>query len=508
VPPEGVPFIAGVKRWGVHFMSIVWCDLLRRASGLRSLDAYFYVALPLRYVLVSLGCYLALVGRFGRRAALTGTACMLGFALYPNTQVYFNGLLICLHFNYTTAFGVIGLFLVVYYLSRAPGGDCRALLLLGSMLSGLLLWYKANYALPILGAVAMFSAWELVRRRDLRWLVLCLGVQTALVVACHISTAASDVHVKLAMVPWAFVRYWWDRPAIHSPIWWEPPGFAVLAEGTTRAAVAALPGLLQGPAMLALCLLRCFPVAIGIGLYLVVACRFARSRGDGAAFDRLVVLFVLCCVLGFVVFPLQEDLPWMLGPQIFVLVNALALALMGPAVCDAVRRVLRRGRIAAVACVMVLAVVFVLNGLALRSTAFWRTRSRCAAFSESLYACLRYVETATPLDSLVLQPEYAGTGAFVPAASMLTQRRMVLDSGLGCLPFYDTSPIIADLATFYETASPATARNILERYRPDYVVARVAAMPVPPGELGLTPVFSQGDMAVFRTVEGVALHSP
>jgi hypothetical protein len=41
-------------------MAIVWGDLLRRASGLRSLDAYFYLALPLRYVLLSLGCYLAL----------------------------------------------------------------------------------------------------------------------------------------------------------------------------------------------------------------------------------------------------------------------------------------------------------------------------------------------------------------------------------------------------------------------------------------------------------------
>jgi len=91
---------------------------------------------------------------------------------------------------------------------------------------------------------------------------------------------------------------------------------------------------------------------------------------------------------------------------------------------------------------------------------------------------------------------------------MLTQRRMVLDSGMGSRPFYDTGPIMADLATFYETPDPSAARSVLKRYGPDYVVAKATAMPVPPDALGLTPVFSHGDMAVFRTVEGVALHNP
>ena len=73
---------------------------------------------------VLLACYLALLARFGRFKATCGTACMLGFVLYPTKLLYVNGLLLYLHGNYPAAFGVIGLFFTIYLVSLGYSVSC------------------------------------------------------------------------------------------------------------------------------------------------------------------------------------------------------------------------------------------------------------------------------------------------------------------------------------------------------------------------------------------------
>ena len=147
------------------------------------------------------------------------------------------------------------------------------------------------------------------------------------------------------------------------PIWWESPHLAILGEGTTRAIVDGLPALLRFPVMLGLCLIRSFPVAIGIGLYLVIGCGFARVRSRVQAFDWMVVSLVLCCVAAFVLFPVQKEVMWnVVGPG-FSLINALLFALMGPAVCSLLRWPYRHGRVVATVTTVLLLLVVALFGV-------------------------------------------------------------------------------------------------------------------------------------------------
>ncbi|UCG15678.1 MAG: hypothetical protein JSV19_10330 [Phycisphaerales bacterium] len=497
VPPEQIPFIAGPKRAGYHYMSFVWCDLLRRASGADTLDTYFYIALPLRYLFISFACYLALVVRFGRLRAVVGVACMLGFVLYP-TSLFMHVLLMYVHWNYPAAFGIAGMFLVLHLVSLVSRGNHRPLLLCAVLVSVVLLWYKANHALLIAGAAALFSAVVLVRRRDWRWLITCLGVSGVLVGMKCLEYSSADLRASLVTAPFAFVEFWWNSKEVYLPIWWESPPLAILGEGTTRAVVDGLPALLRFPAMLGLCLIRSFPIPIGIGLYLVIGCGFARVRSRVQAFDWMAVLLVVSSIAVFVLFPVQKEVMWnVVGPG-FSLINALLFALMGPAVCRALRRPYRHGRVVATITTVLLAAVFVWNGFALRGKAFWQTRQKCATLSEPLYACFQHIERSTPTDAVILQPRYTSGTSFAPVAAMVTQRRVVLECGERLSMYYDTAPIMSDLSAFYATADPVEARAILERYQVDYVVTDTSAMRLPAGEALLRPVFHCGEATVFR----------
>ncbi|MCH7817279.1 MAG: hypothetical protein IIC60_11990, partial [Proteobacteria bacterium] len=116
IPLGAVPFVEGVEKFSYHYMSMVWCDMMRHVAGTDAMTAYFHLALPLRYVFMAFGGYLVLVRRFGRTSALAGVACML--ALVDPVRYFFSGgALILLHYGYTASFGLIGTLLSVFYVS-------------------------------------------------------------------------------------------------------------------------------------------------------------------------------------------------------------------------------------------------------------------------------------------------------------------------------------------------------------------------------------------------------
>ena len=177
IPLGAVPFVAGVERLSYHYMSMVWCDMARFVAGTDAMTAYFHIALPLRYVFMAFGGYLVLVRRFGRTGALAGAACMLGL-VHPVQALFPGGALILLHYGYTASFGLIGTLLSVFYVSIASKENRRGALLLASIVSVFLLCYKANFALVVAPAVAIYAMVVLVKNRDYRWLALCFGFAT------------------------------------------------------------------------------------------------------------------------------------------------------------------------------------------------------------------------------------------------------------------------------------------------------------------------------------------
>ena len=116
------------------------------------------------------------------------------------------------------------------------------------------------------------------------------------------------------------------------------------------------------------------------------------------------------------------------------------------------------------------------------------------AVSEGFHACCRYIETSTEPDSVILQPKFEDY-VFV---SMLTQRRSVLEYSVALSPWYDVDPIAADLSRFYSGMTAEAARDLLDRYRVDYVLADAHAFAPPDDESLLRKEFSNKDTAVYR----------
>ncbi len=490
VPAGAIPFIAGPNKWAYHHMPDVWCDMIRRVAGTDARTAYFFLALPLCYALVSFACYLGLVRRFGRAAAVAGVACMLGVVGYPDSWILLtNWLLEYLGESYPTAFGLVFSFLILYYASLTTWERPRRPLLLISLLSVALLWYKANLALAVAPAVAVLCAAILIRARDYRWLVLCLGGQASLAGLRLVQLSSAEFGPTLVMAPVAFLSHQWDIMRVP----FEAPSL-VLA--SVREGVEGLPAALKWPVVFVMVMIHDFHFGLLVLAYAVVRCGLGRWRQRTNAVDLLILLILVCCAAGFVLLPIQRGLVWNVSIHVYGLVYALLFALMGPVLCDVVRRLItcRPSIATAGACVLVLAVAA--NTYSLWRKALANTPHHCDVISSDLYACYRYVEASTPTDAVILQPRFVEGW---PVAGAITQRRIVLEFEKEWQRHYfDTGPIVADLKTFYAGTDPMTARAILARYSVDYVIADCSGLARGEYTRFLTEVYRRNAVAVFR----------
>ena len=497
-PPQCVPFCTGARQMGYHQMGNVWCDMMRRATGTDVLSAYFGFAVVLRYVFVLLACYLALVGRFGRLAATLGAACLLGAAGHPTSHSALNnGVMVYLPPSFPNGFGLLGAFLTVYYVAiAARREDPRAPLLLASILSALLLWYKANFALVLAPAVAVVALILLARRRDCRWLLLCWVVQAGLLGLRQYELSSADFTGTLLIRPLAFLDYLWGE---FSGTRWDDVSARLSLPTRILAAVChgvdALPAVLRWPAIFVLCTVKLFHVGLAILAYAVLRCGFARRGRRAHPVDLVIVFTLLCCGLGFLLFPVQEGLVWNVCFSLFALIHALLIALLGPALADAMRRLWRARRPVRRVAVTVAAAALLANAWALKARSLDHQHALVNGIDRDLYACFRYVGESTPRDAWILQPRLCETAIL---CGMVTQRRVVFEAGDIWQHFYDTGPIVADLTAFYAGTDDGAARRILREYGADYVVAHDDAPASGAYSSALTEVFRSGKAAVYR----------
>ncbi|MBN1346109.1 MAG: hypothetical protein JXQ73_25705 [Phycisphaerae bacterium] len=500
VPPATVPFIAFANKWAYHQMPNVWCDMIRRVAGLDARDAYFHLALPLRYALLTSACYLGLVRRFGNRAAILGAVCVLGFVGYSQSQyIGTNWLLTYLYWNTPAAFGLMGLFLICYYASMAEVGRTRQVTLIASILSVLLLWYKANFALAVAPAVAVWCVIVLARRRRFAWIGVCLAAQAALFAVRMIDVSSADFGAKLVFEPFRFIGFlWWEggvwlRDLAASGVLSVP----VELLSKIRYHVDVLPGVLRWPTMFVLCMVFLFHMGIAVAIYARVRCGFGRLRPQARSLDLLFLLVLAFCGLGFIFFPVHDALVWNVPKHVFAVVYALLFALMGPVLCDVYERLrgqtpLRGGVVA-----VVLVALFVANGYELARKAFGPVSDVQEVIGRGEYDCLRHIEATAPPDAVVLRPEFENG---LMTAAMLTQRRVAIEWACVWATCCDTSRIVADLRGFYAGTEPGGAHDILQRYDVTHVVADRAFLKRMRYGAFLREDFRSGQTAVFTAI--------
>lgn len=469
-PPEVLPFLSPARKWAYHNMPHVWSDMLRRVSGLDARDAYFHFALPLRYVLLPLACYLALVRRFGRSAATIGAMGLLAFVGYPLSEyVLTNWLLTYLYWNVPACFGLIVIFLILCYASRV-GERYRATLLLISLLSVGLLWYKANFALVVAPAVAVWTLWVLWQRGDMKWAFACLGAQALLLAVRVVDMCTADFRASLAFEPFRFISYlWWQ-----GTLWLTEvsktsvQGWPVSLLLSIRRNVDALPEALRIPMVFALCMAFLFHVGLLIAAYARLRMDVGRLRSRANPTDVLAILILLSCALGFVFLPVHETLVWNVSKHNFAVVHALLLALMGPVLWDIVRRIRRSRRSVTVLGTGLLIVAMAGNAWALHAKITGPVSDVQDVISPGRYACFRYIERSAPQDAVVLQPEFE-TGLLTGA--LLTQRRVAVEWAHVWQACWDTSEIVAGLRAFYAGTDAKHARETLAQYHVTHIVA-------------------------------------
>ncbi len=499
VPMQTVPFLAGATQWAYHQMPDVWCDLMRRATGATPQDAYFFLALPLRYVFVVLAGYLAMVRRFGRPAAVAGVLGMLTFVGFPQRLLLDNWLLVHLHQSYPAAFGLVGVFLIFHYVFVARATSPRGAMLLASTLSVVLLWYKANYALVVAPAVALVCLWVFLRRRDPWGLALCFVVSLVLAGVRYLDLSTADLRGTFVFAPMAFVTWWWSTLGT----WWGSSVASTIVNGGVMPAIEALPPLAQWPAKLAFLLARKFQIGLLVLPYLVYRCRFARGRSQARLLDAFILALLATCIIGFVLLPVHERLVWNVSIHVLFLVDAVLLLLMGPAVVDVVGRLARRGRWTAVGTTILLLALVIHNAVLLCREVLPAVSGR-HEIDPGTAACARYVQTHTPTDAVILQPMYRDA-SYGPA--LLMQRRMVLGNGDLWRRYgtprnvADVERLMADLEAFYAGTDAATARAILDRYHVDYVIADRSVADDSSTESPLERVFEKDNVAVYRAAK-------
>ncbi len=506
VPPETVPSVVGVDKWSYHYLPNVWTDMVRRVADLDARTAYFMITLPLRYVLVCLALYLALAGRFGRPAALAGAACVLGFVGHPDgTYLLTNGLLTYLYWNVPASFGLVAVGLILYYASALPDDTLRRRLLIMSFLAALTFWFKANFALAAVPAVGLVAAWKLIPRRDWRCLAVCFVIPVVAVALRTWDSTTADLPSPLAFEPWRFVEYmWWkgnrwlrDLLAETGPGWLA----AILAcLNAIRLNVNALPDVVRSPTILVLSVLYLFHIGLAAAAIASIRCGFARGGRRMHPVDALLLLIVLSCFVGFVVFPIQPDLVWNVSMHLFALINALLICLMGPVLCALARSAWRRGRVTKVAFALLLAAGLSANGYALvRKTALSPVADVQDVIPYNLYACYGFVDRHTRPDAMLLGPRFEQG---LRTAGMLTQRRVVLEWGPGIFERrVDLGPLLENLRAFYAGTTPDRARAILDRYKVTHVIASRDLVAGAGYDPWLHNVYRSGDLCVYRTVK-------
>lgn len=494
VPAQTLPFVAGAERFSYHEMPDVWCEMMRRATGADLQTAYFYLALTLRYVFMSIAIYLGLVRRFGRPAALMGvcfTLAVVGHVSLPSRDVMFsNSLLFYLHCSYPTAFGLTAVFLILYYVSLLKLQEPRPLLLLASVLSVVLLWYKANFAMVLAPAVAVLSLMVLRRQKDYRWWWVCVGTQALLTSIRVWQLSHADFAQVMTIRPLAFLIWWWDLLAV-------PSGWPTATLQAIRVTVEGWPSVLQWPVVLAVCLIHRFHIGLLAGVYLLVRLRRKTHEERGNLADSLTLLILVCTIAGFVLFPVAEGMVWNVSLSLWALVCAILFSLVGVMVYGGIVRALHGTRFVAFGCIVIVLLASIGNAYGLRMRAVWQTRYRSDVITEDVFECYRFIRNNTEPEAMILQPEPEGTAT----AGMLTQRRIVLDYDHSwSVNFFNTRPILADIKHFYRGSDDAS--KFLRRYGVDYVVADLSEESMRPPATFLIPIFQRGSAVVFRIDKG------
>ena len=296
--------------------------------------------------------------------------------------------------------------------------------------------------------------------------------------------SSADMRHTLIMAPLAYLQWEWAGLVL-----------PVSVKAVVQGAVASLPGVLEWPTVFVLWLIYRWHVGIAVLLYLILLCRFGRSGHRAGGTDRMILLVLVCCALGFVFLPVQEHLVWNIAQHLRILMHALLFALIGPAVCSFIAHMKARSRRAMMTTVGVVVAAFVANGFALYDKALSDTRRPVQLGTADAYSCYQFIRSATPLESVILHPTRYSTGRVVSA---LTQRRMVMDIPENWSMMGDVQRVTDDVRRYYLDASRDDAREILERYHVDYVVADRLEALQPADDIMLTPVFRSGGAVVYR----------
>jgi len=501
VPAAAFPFLSGVHKWAYHQMPDVWCDLMRRAAGTDARTAYFFLALPLRYVLLSLAAYLAISKRFGRNAGIAAVLCMFCLVGLPE-RIWVESQFPDLIFHaYPAAFGLITVFLILFYVSLPLAQGHRNPLLLASFLSGLLLWYKANFALAVVPAMALFSVWILGRRRDYLGLMLCLSIQVACGLLRLADNASADLRDSVIFAPLAFLQWYWG---MIGQMWWGTSGLTDLFNHTVFPAIDTLPSWVAWPARFVLLMVRRFPLILLVVPYAVVRLRFGRGTVRTHAFDVLALAILLISAACLIAAPVMPRAVWNVPKHLFLLVDAMLLGLAGVILVDMVTRLTRqRRRVAVVGCTVLILLAGV-NAFMLWTKVMPYVRGTGRPVSRDFYACCLHLNATAPPDAVILHPLFRGPHH---APSLLIQRRFAMDFGDCWNKVRDVGPILNDVEQFYAGTTAETAYQVLKRYRVDYVMAEPSLQGFATYSPFLTEVYRQGRAAVYRVHRSEVLAS-
>ncbi len=509
IPAAMGPFMAPDHRWAYHCLPDLWCDLLRRISGTDIDTAYFRVALPLRYVLISLACYLGLHRRFGRIGAGLSALAMFGWLGASHVRSFMpcppltNWLATYFDWNPPSGPALVAIFLTLYFVSLARGRGTRGNLVIASGLAGLLFWNKANLALVVVPAVLLFVGVRLLLRRDVRGLALSAAVFLGIVAAFYLSVRSADLRSVLVFAPFRFMHYlWWEgseclaglKPAMLA-------GASADAVRTLRYGVDCLPSVLRPPAIFAICMTYLFHVGIVVGVLAVWRRGFGRRQGRLGDVDRLMLLILGFTLIGFVLLPVQRGFTFNLGLHNFAVVHALLLALAGPVLASLIASAWRSGRKVFIGTIVAVVCVVGVNAYAMTAGGGTRQSDATHVISPDTYACYGWIKRHTPKDAIILHPGYSHGSL---AACVLTQRRQVLD----CAPWWSCQwprvvlPRIEACMAFYRGMEPDAARAWLEEREVDYVITKRGF----PGRAAYAPFlreeFTHGDQAVSRFMGG------
>ncbi len=486
MPMESMPCLAGAKKWAYHHMPDVWAAMMARFTGASANHAYMYIALVMRYIFVGLGIYLALVRRFGRLGAAAGLVFMLGVSGVPGVRLLTYQFTGYLHNSFPTAFGIVAVCLTLYAVSLPNKKRYRPGLLLAAMMSVLLLWHKANFALVVAPAVSLLIAVTLLckKDRDYTWLLVCAAAQISLTLVRYVDLSSADVHLTFVFNGVNYMYTWWKTLDVP------------LALSAFKQPIEQLPVLLRWPIIYASC--ATFTFHVGLISFVFLLTRWWRSTAAKISRrgDLLTLLILIAAGIGFVVLPVQKDADYNVSAHIGFLVEALLLSMLGPALLHVISRVPAYAHRVAMPAVCMMVVMLVGVTVRLQSMNHPSVTPE-DILSSSTYAAYQYIQANTSADAVVLVKAHEAQSI----AGMLTQRRIVLERSDTWRLFYDTKKILADVNGFYEQPMSPSSVQMLRRYEVNYLVTTEIQPKLGDSRIHFEEVFRQGDIAVYRVDE-------